>query len=56
MANTDSEVERAINWRKKGNEKYSHLAFERALELLDLSLADEKSKKRWRKLPESEKL
>ncbi|MFH1176263.1 MAG: hypothetical protein V1750_02565 [Acidobacteriota bacterium] len=38
MANVGSEVHRAISWRSK-NLEYSQLAFERALELLDLSLA-----------------
>jgi len=43
MANVGSEVERAINWRKKNNPGYSQLAFDRALELLDLTLGDKKS-------------
>lgn len=38
LANIGSEVERAIRWRQKGNAQYSRLAFERALELLDLTL------------------
>jgi hypothetical protein len=38
MANIGSEVSRALNWRKKGNEEYSQRAAARALELLDLSL------------------
>ncbi len=38
MANIGSEVERALNWRAKNNDVYSQKAFERALELLDLSL------------------
>ena len=38
MANTASEVERALNWQEKNNTAYSTQAFERALELLDLSL------------------
>ena|SRR3989338_5282873 len=38
MANIGSEVERALNWRMKKNQDYSQKAFERALELLDLSL------------------
>jgi hypothetical protein len=45
MANVGSEVERAINWKNK-DEKSSQLAFERALELLDLTMADPKNKKR----------
>lgn len=39
MANVGSEVERAINWKNKGNSIYSQKAFERALELLDLTIS-----------------
>lgn len=39
MANVGSEVERALHWRAKKNEPYAQRAFERALELLDLTLA-----------------
>ena len=39
MANIGSEVERAINWKEKRNPEYSHKAFIRALELVDLTLA-----------------
>lgn len=49
MANIGSEVERAISWRQKGNQEYSRAAFDRALELLDLTIDDKKNKKR---LPE----
>ncbi len=42
MANIGSEVERTISWRNKGNEEYAMRAFERALELLDFTLADPK--------------
>ena len=38
MANIGSEVERALNWRVKNNAAYSQKAFERALELIDLTL------------------
>jgi hypothetical protein len=38
MANIGSEVERAISWRNKNNAEYSRLAFDRALELLDLTI------------------
>ena len=38
MANIGGEVERALSWREKGNAEYSRRAFERALELIDLSL------------------
>ena len=39
MANIGSEVERALNWRTKNNLDYSQRAFERALELVDLTLS-----------------
>lgn len=38
MANIGSEVNRALNWQKKGNKELSRKAAARALELLDLSL------------------
>jgi len=50
MANIGSEVERAINWKNKNNTEYSQLAFERALELINLTIADEKNYKRLREL------
>ena len=50
MANVVSEVERTIRWKDKHNADYSQKAFERALELLDLTIADEKNTKRLREL------
>ncbi|MDO8525434.1 MAG: hypothetical protein Q7S07_02995 [Candidatus Omnitrophota bacterium] len=38
MANIGSEVERTLIWRAKNNADYSRNAFERALELVDLTL------------------
>ncbi|MCX5700018.1 MAG: hypothetical protein NTZ63_00520 [Candidatus Omnitrophica bacterium] len=38
MANIGSEVERALNWQIKKNADYAQKAFERALELIDLTL------------------
>jgi hypothetical protein len=38
MSNIGSEVERALNWKERGNKPYSDRAFERALELVDLTL------------------
>jgi hypothetical protein len=38
MAHIGGEVERALNWRAKKNPEYSQRAFERALELIDLTL------------------
>jgi hypothetical protein len=42
MAHIGSEVERALNWKAKGNALYCQRAFERALELFDLTLDDRK--------------
>jgi hypothetical protein len=49
MANVGSEVERMIKWREK-NPEYTRLAFERALELLDLTIADPKNKMRLKEI------
>jgi hypothetical protein len=43
MANIGSEVCRALNWRKKGNEDLSRRASARALELIDFSLDSARS-------------
>ncbi len=43
MANIGSEVERALNWKSKDNAIYCRRAFERALELIDLTLDDSKN-------------
>ena len=43
MANIGSEVERALNWRIKKNTDYAQKAFERALELIDLTLDNDKN-------------
>jgi len=50
MANIGSEVERAINWRNRDNTEYSQLAFERALELMNLTIADKKNNGHLREL------
>jgi len=50
MANIGSEIQRAISWKSKNNKEYSDRAFERGLELLDLSIADSKNKQRLREL------
>ncbi len=39
MSNIGSEVDRALHWKAKNNTAYCQKAFERALELMDLSLA-----------------
>jgi hypothetical protein len=43
MANIGSEVERALNWRIKKNTDYAQKAFERALELIDLTLESDRN-------------
>ena len=49
MANIGAEVGRAINWKNR-NEENSKMAFERGLELLDLTIIDPKNKKRLKEL------
>ena len=49
LANVGSEVERTINWKKK-DKKLANLAFERMLELLDLTIADFKNKTKLKEL------
>jgi len=50
MANIGSEVERALNWKAKNNAPYAQKAFERALELLDLTLDSVKGAARLKEL------
>jgi hypothetical protein len=50
MANIGGEIERTVGWRKKGNSDYSRRAFDRALELLDLTIGDHKNKSRLREI------
>jgi len=50
LANVGSEVERTISWRDKGNSEYSHRAFDRALELLELTIEDRKNKERLKEI------
>jgi hypothetical protein len=42
MANIGSEIERALGWRSKGSDAHARKAFERALELIDLTLGSSK--------------
>ncbi|MBV8661110.1 MAG: hypothetical protein JO129_03120 [Candidatus Dependentiae bacterium] len=46
LANVGTDVSRAIRWKNKGNLEYSQQALDRALELLDLTIQDEKYKGR----------
>jgi hypothetical protein len=50
MANIGSEIERTISWKQKGRPEISSRAFERALELMDLTIADEKNRARLKEL------
>lgn len=49
LANIGSEVERTILWKSK-NKDYSISAIERGLELLDLTIADIRNRKRLKEL------
>ncbi len=50
MANVGAEIGRTITWKTKSRPDYSARAFERALELLDLTIRDHKNRKRAREL------
>lgn len=43
MANVGCDVSRVIQWRKAGNVDFAQKAFERVLELLDLTIRDPKN-------------
>ena len=50
LGNIGSEVFRAIKWKNKGNVEYGDLAFERALELFDLTYQTELSESQLKEL------
>src|SRR3990172_6526119 len=50
LANIGSDVHRTIQWKKKEHLDYSQKAFERALELIDLTVADPKNRGRLREV------
>ena len=50
LGNVGSEYERAFNWKKKNNPEQSQKAFDRMLELLDLTLADSRWKNRLKEI------
>ena len=50
MAHIGSEVSRALKWKEKNNNDHSAMAFERALELLDLTLDSPQNKKRFKEI------
>ena len=50
LGNVGSDIERTINWRNKGDLEMSSQAFDRALELIDLTIADKKNKGRLKEI------
>ena len=50
MANIGSEVERALSWQSKNNTDHCRKAFERALELLDITMDSAKGLARLKEL------
>ena len=50
LANVGSDVIRTINWKKRGDREESICALYRALELLDLTIADPKNRKRLKEI------
>lgn len=50
MANIGADVGRAIQWRAKGDDTTSRQAFDRALELIDFTIADTKNKGRLKEI------
>jgi hypothetical protein len=50
LGNVGSEYERALNWKKKDKPEQSLKAFDRMLELLDLTLADPRWKHRLKEI------
>ncbi|MBI3621828.1 MAG: hypothetical protein HY208_06540 [Nitrospirae bacterium] len=50
MGHVGSEVERALQWKKKNNPEYCLRALERALELLDLTLGSPKNRFRLKEI------
>lgn len=50
LSNVGSEIERTIRWKEREELEDSRAAFERALELLDLTVADPKNKNRLKEI------
>ncbi len=50
MANVGAEVGRTIAWKGRNQQDFSRRAFDRALELLDLTIADPRNRSRLREL------
>lgn len=57
LANIGMEIERTINWKTSLDDyEDSKLAFERALELIDITIADPKNRKRLKEIVLSREL
>lgn len=56
LANVGTDIERTIRWKSRGDIPSSQQAFERALELLDLTIADPKNKKRLKEIVRAREL
>jgi hypothetical protein len=50
LANIGTDLERHVRWIEKNNTKYSQAAFDRVLDLIDLTVSDPKNKKRLREI------
>lgn len=50
LANIGSDIIRTIEWKRKGDPELSQQAFYRALELIDLTIADPKNRKRLKEI------
>ena len=50
LGNVGSEYERALSWKKKNQPEHSQKAFERMLELLDLTIQDPRWKHRLKEI------
>jgi len=50
LGSIGSEVGRALNWQKKNNREYAQQAADRALELLDLTISDQRWQNRLREI------
>ncbi len=50
LANIGTDIERCIKWKQKGHLDYSRAAFERALDLLYLTVEDPKNRNRLREI------
>lgn len=56
LANVACDIERTIRWRNAGDIKLSSDAFDRALELIDFTIADPKNKHRLREVVRAREL